>query len=78
MRKGILILTQDHNAIYTAQNIRLNDCGESSTYDLYADIVANGVKAYMRVAKYRTRQKAQKVLEAIAQERTDKVFDLRV
>ena len=79
MTNNILILTQDHSAIYSATNIRLQDT-DSDTYDLYADIHYNGMELCLRVAKYKTKAKAKKVLVAIAENSRNnagEVFDLR-
>lgn len=67
MNQGVLILTQDHTAIYTAKNIRLDEFSDSPTYDLYADIESNGVKCCLRVAKYKKRKRAIDMLERIAE-----------
>ena len=67
MTKGVLILTQDHTAIYMAKNIRLDEFSDSPTYDLYADIESNGVKSCLRVAQYKKRRRAIDMLERIAE-----------
>ncbi len=79
MKNGVLILTQDHSAIYTAHNLRLEEYGDSETFDLYADVTSNGVKACLRVAKYKTRREAKQVLEALTEKtriHDGEVFDL--
>lgn len=67
MSQGVLILTQDHTAIYTAKNVRLDEYSDSPTYDLYADIESNGVKGCLRVAQYKRRKRAIEMLERIAE-----------
>lgn len=67
MDNGILILTQDHSAIYSVKNIWLSRDGDSQTADLYAEVNCNGICTAMRVAQYKKRSIAREMLGRIAE-----------
>lgn len=76
----MLILTQNHEAIFTAKNIRIEHSFDSDLYYLKADVETNGVRACLTVAEYETKKEAKRVLTLIAENsRTNpgEVFDLR-